>query len=161
RLRINDVCTEHAAQASVALAYAACAKERDHFLTGLLIMRAHIDGKTSAMGRHARRPALFVTALLAGLLAALPGVAQEKPEKPADVEKPKEVPPPKDPKAAKAEAEELGRAAMAISEAIALRRPIETLVNMSASPTWSKLLNVKKEPPRITQLFEKYPVNDG
>jgi hypothetical protein len=113
---------------------------------------------------RAKQPALFVAAILAGLFILAPAQAQDEPKKAAEpaAEKPKEVPPPA--AVNKADAAELARAAVAVSEAIGLRRPIESLVGMSAgpaSPAWAKLLAAKKGPPPITQYFEKYPVHDG
>ncbi|OAI39749.1 hypothetical protein AYO40_05510 [Planctomycetaceae bacterium SCGC AG-212-D15] len=64
-------------------------------------------------------------------------------------------------KQAKADVAEAGRAARAVAEAIGLRGPVDILVGAWAgAPSWGKPSG-KKEPPKVTQLFDKYQVQDG
>lgn len=93
----------------------------------------------SAAGRRA----VLVLAVMIALGAA--GYGDEKPIPEADAKK------------AQAEA---ARVAVALSEAVGLRRPIETLVGtVAATSKWSS--PAKKTPPRVSDWFEKYPVTDG
>lgn len=99
-----------------------------------------------------------VAVLVALSLGASVAVAQEP--KPAGAKPTEGKPADAKPGDAKKAQDEATRAALAVSEAIGLRRPIEAMVGAVAG-LGSPSAPAKKVPPRVTQLFEKYPVEDG